>query len=49
MRAAVAIAVVILVTSCGGICVGCHAGAGMDAQHTPTSGSRDEVYTPVHR
>lgn len=30
------------------ICVGCHMGAGMDAMHTPTPGSHDEVYTPVH-
>jgi hypothetical protein len=29
------------------ICVGCHAGAGMDAMHTPTPGGRDFVYTPV--
>lgn len=29
------------------ICVGCHAGAGMDAAHTPTVGGRDFVYTPV--
>jgi hypothetical protein len=30
------------------ICVGCHAGAGSDAMHTPTVGGRDQVYTPVH-
>ncbi len=30
------------------ICVGCHAGAGSDAAHTPTPGGRDQVYTPVH-
>ena len=30
------------------ICVGCHAGAGSDAKHTPTPGGRDQVYTPVH-
>lgn len=30
------------------ICVGCHAGAGMDAAHTPSPGARDQVYTPVH-
>jgi len=29
------------------ICVGCHAGAGKDAEHTPTPGARDLVYTPV--
>lgn len=29
------------------ICVGCHAGAGMDAAHTPSPGARDFVYTPV--
>lgn len=29
------------------ICVGCHAGAGSDAPHTPSVGGRDEVYTPV--
>lgn len=29
------------------ICVGCHAGAGTDAVHTPTVGARDFVYTPV--
>ena len=29
------------------ICVGCHAGAGSDAAHTPTMGGRDQVYTPV--
>jgi hypothetical protein len=30
------------------ICVGCHAAAGMDVTHTPSTGGRDEVYTPVH-
>jgi hypothetical protein len=30
------------------VCVGCHAGAGSDAMHTPSPGGRDEVYTPVH-
>jgi hypothetical protein len=30
------------------ICVGCHAAAGMDASHTPSTGGRDQVYTPVH-
>ena len=30
------------------ICVGCHAGAGSDAMHTPSVGGRDQVYTPVH-
>jgi hypothetical protein len=29
------------------ICVGCHAGAGSDAAHTPSAGGRDQVYTPV--
>jgi hypothetical protein len=29
------------------ICVGCHGGAGSDAAHTPSSGSRDQIYTPV--
>jgi len=29
------------------ICVGCHAAAGADALHTPTTGGRDQVYTPV--
>ena len=29
------------------VCVGCHAGAGTDAAHTPSVGSRDFVYTPV--
>ena len=29
------------------ICVGCHAAAGSDAPHTPSTGGRDEVYTPV--
>jgi hypothetical protein len=28
------------------ICVGCHAAAGDDAEHTPTPGARDQVYTP---
>jgi hypothetical protein len=28
-------------------CVGCHAGAGIDADHTPTPGSRDQVYSPI--
>jgi hypothetical protein len=30
------------------ICVGCHAAAGSDMAHTPSSGGRDQVYTPVH-
>jgi len=30
------------------ICVGCHTAAGMDAAHTPSTGGRDQVYTPVH-
>jgi hypothetical protein len=30
------------------ICVGCHAGAGMDAMHTPIAGGHDFVYTPAH-
>jgi hypothetical protein len=30
------------------ICVGCHAAAGTDAPHTPSTGGRDQVYTPVH-
>jgi Cytochrome P460 len=30
------------------ICVGCHAAAGSDADHTPSAGGRDQVYTPVH-
>jgi hypothetical protein len=30
------------------ICVGCHAGAGSDAPHTPSPGAGDEVYTQVH-
>ena len=30
------------------ICVGCHAAAGSDAAHTPSTGGRDQVYTPVH-
>jgi hypothetical protein len=29
------------------VCVGCHGGAGIDAEHTPTAGARDQVYTPV--
>jgi hypothetical protein len=29
------------------ICVGCHAAAGSDAAHTPTSGSADLVYTQL--
>ena len=29
------------------ICVGCHAGAGSDAAHTPSAHGRDLVYTPV--
>jgi len=29
------------------ICVGCHVGAGVDAQRTPTPGARDFVFTPV--
>jgi hypothetical protein len=29
------------------ICVACHSAAGSDAAHTPTSGGRDEVFTPV--
>jgi hypothetical protein len=29
------------------ICVGCHAAAGGDDAHTPSTGSRDQVYTPV--
>jgi hypothetical protein len=29
------------------ICVGCHIAAGSDSDHTPTSGGRDQVYTPV--
>lgn len=29
------------------ICVGCHQAAGSDAAHTPTTGGRDFVYTPV--
>jgi hypothetical protein len=28
-------------------CVGCHAAAGSDAEHTPSGGGRDQVYTPV--
>ena len=30
------------------ICVNCHGAAGSDGAHTPTSGGRDQVYTPVH-
>lgn len=29
------------------ICVGCHTAAGVDAEHTPSPGARDQVYTPV--
>ena len=29
------------------ICVGCHVAAGADAEHTPTVGGRDQVYTPL--
>ncbi|HEU4536355.1 MAG TPA: hypothetical protein VFS00_19660, partial [Polyangiaceae bacterium] len=29
------------------ICVSCHVAAGADAEHTPTPGGRDQVYTPV--
>jgi hypothetical protein len=29
------------------ICVSCHSLAGTDAAHTPTTGGRDFVYTPV--
>ena len=29
------------------ICVACHQAAGADADHTPTAGGRDQVYTPV--
>jgi hypothetical protein len=29
------------------ICVNCHVAAGLDAAHTPTTGGRDQVYTPV--
>ena len=29
------------------ICVGCHAAAGADKDHTPSAGGRDQVYTPV--
>jgi hypothetical protein len=29
------------------ICVGCHAAAGSDTAHTPSTGGRDEVYTPI--
>ena len=30
------------------ICVSCHGAAGADAAHTPSTGGRDQVYTPVH-
>jgi hypothetical protein len=30
------------------ICVGCHTAAGSDANHTPSAGGRDQVYSPVH-
>lgn len=30
-------------------CVGCHAGAGIDAEHITTPGSRDFVYTAITR
>jgi hypothetical protein len=30
------------------ICVACHAAAGSDGDHTPSTGGRDQVYTPVH-
>jgi mono/diheme cytochrome c family protein len=30
------------------ICVGCHGAAGSDPMHTPSTGGRDQVYTPVH-
>ncbi len=29
------------------ICVSCHGAAGSDANHTPSAGGRDEVYTPI--
>jgi hypothetical protein len=29
------------------ICVSCHSAAGSDDAHTPSTGSRDQVYTPV--
>jgi hypothetical protein len=29
------------------ICVSCHVAAGSDAAHTPSTGGRDQVYTPV--
>jgi hypothetical protein len=29
-------------------CIGCHGGAGMNAANTPSPGSRDLVFTPVH-
>jgi hypothetical protein len=29
------------------ICVSCHVAAGTDAEHTPSPGGRDQVYTPV--
>jgi hypothetical protein len=31
------------------VCVGCHAGAGIDAAHTPSPGARDLVYSPIPR
>jgi hypothetical protein len=31
-----------------GLCVSCHTAAGSDAAHTPSTGGRDQVYTPVH-
>jgi hypothetical protein len=30
------------------LCVACHGAAGSDAAHTPSTGGRDFVYTPVH-
>lgn len=30
------------------VCVACHNAAGSDADHTPSAGGRDQVYTPVH-
>lgn len=29
------------------VCVGCHSSAGMDADHTPSTGGHDLVFTPV--
>ena len=29
------------------VCVACHAAAGTDMLHTPSTGGRDQVYTPV--